>query len=949
MVLSYDPTKNDEYKKAFCTELIELKYAEIEDILFAKDESIYYPLVITYYELHNGNSLLGNLLLHFPEIMLQLFNEALIDVQNDIIERHPMASEMTRKYNCRIRIARLPSALCYRTLPRSFETGMFLSISGTVVRTGPRKVSEQEQIYQCTKCKGQFTMRADREQYYCIPEPKTCKAISLMPCDSTKFKKISSEQASSETCNDFQEIKIQEDINALAFGRIPRSIIVLCEDDLVDQCAAGDAVEITGIILRRWKPFEKGQRCDIEIVMWANYIYVKNEDRFFDTNIEDEKKKDFEKFWEHYKDNVMAGRNRIISSFCPFIYGAYPIKLSIILMLLGGVAKSEAGIKVRGEIHILLVGDPGTGKSQFLRYAARLSPRAVLTTGVGTTNAGLTVTAVKDSGEWHLEAGALVLADRGICCIDEFGGIKENDKTAIHEAMEQQTLSVAKAGLICKLNTRCSILAATNPKGKYDPEQNVSINIALGSPLLSRFDVVFILLDKQDKDWDKKVSSFVIKENSLRSKKKTFIASQSKKDYTSNLITDYWKIEDLQAYILCAKTYTPKMTREAQLVLSKYYQLQRQSDIRNAARTTIRLLESLIRLSQAHAKLMFRDLVLVQDAIVVISIIEISMQSSSIFGDVLCTLHSIFPDDPMRDYYEKEYIILDKLQLLDLYTGPEIDIKQNIKTNSPKQQTSQPPTQQHLSQYFSSDAQQQSPEKNEKNDKIETNSEPKPNEIPTKKAKNNKKKNDTSKPPKKRSKTSKKKKNEMENEDNEENDIPNDYNNDNWEDELESSSILISPSYENGEEKSISNSQNSILTSLTKGESSTNKESDQENNNKSKDENNKDENSKSNLSLKFSNKLKNFMYTKKSTESNQNKPVLKNEISNLSEKIEISNSSNYNVNNNQLYEDTDKLNEENSDIPDDDEDLNDLELDYDFEPSGSINSINNKKRKFIWD
>ncbi|ORX85124.1 MCM-domain-containing protein [Anaeromyces robustus] len=928
--------------------------------------------------------------------MLQLFNEALIDVQNDIIARHPMAGDMTRKYNCRVRIARLPSALCYRTLPRSFETGMLLSISGTVVRTGPRKVSEQEEVYQCTKCKGQFSVKADREQYYCIPEPKVCKAIGIAPCDSTKFKKISSEQASSETCNDFQEIKIQEDINALAFGRIPRSIIVLCEDDLVDQCAAGDAVEITGIILRRWKPFEKGQRCDIEIVMWANYIYVKNEDRFFDTSVEDEKKKEFEKFWEHYKDNLMAGRNRIISSFCPFIYGAYPIKLSIILMLLGGVAKAEAGIKVRGEIHILLVGDPGTGKSQFLRYAAKLSPRAILTTGVGTTNAGLTVTAVKDSGEWHLEAGALVLADRGICCIDEFGGIKENDKTAIHEAMEQQTLSVAKAGLICKLNTRCSILAATNPKGKYDPEQNVSINIALGSPLLSRFDIVFVLLDKQDKEWDQKVSSFVIKENSLKYRKKAYMSSQSRKEYNVNLITDYWKIEDLQAYILCAKTFSPRMTKEAQLVLSRYYQLQRQSDIRNAARTTIRLLESLIRLSQAHAKLMFRDLVLVQDAIVVISIIEISMQSSSIFGDVLSTLHSIFPEDPTKDYYEKERIILKKLQLFELYSGPKFEDEPEM--DNINQQTSPRPTYRqsqlqinNTPQKFSHQFQQSSHQdqqeiqsgqfqKNQKNQENNENedenvdnklstSKLKSEETGVKKKNKNKKSkkdnkendnnnnNNNNNRPKKKAKKSKK---EIITVDEEKDSIPDDYNQDNWENELNSSSILISPPYDDNKtnnEKIIHNSQNSILSSLNVNnskEETLSTEIIETTSSETNNDNNNNEASDS-IKLKFSNKLKGFMYTKKTSETkidNDNintKPQLKNGISNLSDKLD---STNYNINNNKLYEDNNDEEDylSNSNLSDD-EDINDLELDYDFEPSmtSTMDSINKKKRKFIWD
>ncbi|KAJ1679756.1 DNA helicase mcm9 [Spiromyces aspiralis] len=373
----------------------------------------------------------------------------------------------------------------------------------------------------------------------------------------------------------------------------------------------------------------------------------------------------------------ITGRNKIVKNICPQVYGLYIAKLAVLLVLISGIEKEDSsGMRSRGEAHLLLVGDPGTAKSQFLKFATKLVPRSVLTTGIGSTSAGLTVTAMRDGGEWQLEAGALVLADRGLCCIDEFNSIREHEKTAIHEAMEQQSISVAKAGkpgdprsrgveplgIVCKLNTRCTVLAATNPKGKYDPTQSISVNVAIGSPLLSRFDLVLVFLDDQNDEWDMTVSSFIL-DNEVKGSESGIFGSNAQDASNNGQDNILWSIEDLRAYIAYVKgNFAPVSTPGSEQVLTRYYQLQRRADARNTARTTIRLLESLIRLSQAHARLMFRDKVTVQDAVVAVMLMEASMQGSALLAPT-DVLYTTFPDNPEEQHAVQEKAVLVRLGL----------------------------------------------------------------------------------------------------------------------------------------------------------------------------------------------------------------------------------------------------------------------------------------------
>ncbi|CAI2387290.1 unnamed protein product [Moneuplotes crassus] len=562
-----------------------------------------YVLLVDFGDVQNFDNKLSTMIRNYPMEYLKIFEEACQEVYASLHSEDPYGPPL---FEVQVRSLEDPKML--RKLGSEMVDKMVV-VPGIITSASRSQIKASKLSIRCRNC-------GDSKQILI----KSGLAGAFIPtnCDRSVQEKcpLSPYYVVPEECEykDYQTLKIQEAPELVPTGEMPRSFTVSCERNLVDKVTPGMRVVIVGVlsILSPSKGFgnsKKSSKFGHGIkVSYISAIGIQKEsgENSLGFALPLLKDDDKEKIMTMAKDPEIY--HKIAKSIGGAIYGGDDIKKAIACLLFGGSSKMlPDGMKLRGEINILLLGDPSTAKSQMLKFVERAAPIAIYTSGKGSSAAGLTAAVIKNSqsGEFQLEGGAMVLADGGVVCIDEFDKMRTVDRVAIHEAMEQQTISIAKAGITTILNSRTSVLAAANPiMGRYDDLKHASEQIDFQSAILSRFDCIFIVRDIRDDERDRKMAGHIV---SLHAGADNFDVEKTEID-----------IELLKKYITYAKVHcSPRLSPEAGALLKDFYVKDRtESDFGEGASSkgsripiTVRQLEAIVRLSESLAKMQLKNIV----------------------------------------------------------------------------------------------------------------------------------------------------------------------------------------------------------------------------------------------------------------------------------------------------------------------------------------------------
>eukprot|EP01104_Vermistella_antarctica_P001826 TRINITY_DN1195_c0_g1_i1.p1 TRINITY_DN1195_c0_g1~~TRINITY_DN1195_c0_g1_i1.p1 ORF type:complete len:930 (-),score=205.41 TRINITY_DN1195_c0_g1_i1:4-2793(-) len=569
-------------------------------------------LEVSFLDLSTHQPTLAIWLADCPTEMLQIFDEVAMKA---VLSSHMFSGYAKIHASVHVRITHVPITDNLRDV-RQVHLNALIKVRGVVTRRTGVFPQLALAMYECVKCKNTIGPL--------LQSPT--RAVKPSSCDSCSSKGPFIINGDQTVYRNYQKLTLQESPGSVPPGRLPRTKDVILLWDLIDQARPGEEIEVTGIYRNN---FDMSLNCRngfpvFATVIEANFLSKKN-DVLSSFNLNEE---DVRKIRELSRDRRIG--DKIINSIAPSIYGHQDIKTALALSLFAGQSKQIGGKhRIRGDINVLLLGDPGKAKSQFLKYVETVSPRAVYTTGQGASAVGLTAAVRLDpvTREWTLEGGALVLADRGICLIDEFDKMSDKDRTSIHEAMEQQSISISKAGIVCTLQARSAVIAAANPvRGRYDPSVSFSQNVDLTEPILSRFDILCVVRDIVDGMEDEKLAKFVVQSH-MRSHPDfegmdvegmaLFGTGGTNSEEDETISQDL-----LRKYLIYSKMHCfPKLSNiNRSKIPALYAEMRKESQVGGGIPMGVRHVESMLRISEAYARMHLRDYVTEEDVNVAIRV-----------------------------------------------------------------------------------------------------------------------------------------------------------------------------------------------------------------------------------------------------------------------------------------------------------------------------------------